>query len=114
MSESPLKTYIQKAKSIPIALYLLVMTNIILFIGLVYKELTVFYMLGSLIFVIMMITTIGCATKMWNNPTEIISENVKLRIEEGSLKLKEVLYSIDLKQNNSSSVSTLVTVITFK
>ena len=81
MSENPLKPYIQKAKAVPFPFYILVLINFVLFAGLVCKELTIFYMFGTLVFAIMLITAIGCATNMWNNPTEMISENVKLRIE---------------------------------
>ena len=110
MSENPLKPYIQKAKAVPFPFYILVLINFVLFAGLVCKELTIFYMFGTLVFAIMLITAIGCATNMWNNPTEMISENVKLRIEGSAEKIKTILQSIDRKQNDSSSLNTLVSV----
>ena len=67
-------------------------------------------MFGTLVFAIMLITAIGCATNMWNNPTEMISENVKLRIEGSAEKIKTILQSIDRKQNDSCSLNTLVSV----
>lgn len=60
----------------------MVIINIVFVIGFIFKELTVLYMLGSLIFVIMLVATIGKATEMWENPKDLISENIVTRIQE--------------------------------
>ena len=59
---------IKTARSLPSALYHLVIINIILFIGLVIKELTLLYLLGSLVFVVMLILAISKATNIWIVP----------------------------------------------
>lgn len=59
---------IKTARSLPSALYHLVIINIILFIGLVIKELTLLYLLGSLVFVVMLILAISKATNIWTVP----------------------------------------------
>ena len=61
------------AKTLPAALYHLAMINAILVIGLLVKELTLLYLIGSLAFVVMLILTVTKACNLWTVPDELIS-----------------------------------------
>ena len=80
MANSSLKDIIQTAKSIPPALYHLILLNIVMFIGFVIKDLTVLYLFGSLAFVTLLIAAIGKISGLWQTPSELISENVHTRM----------------------------------
>ena len=77
-----LEEVIKSAKSLPTALYHLVLINLILFVGLVIKEFTLLYLFGSLVFILMLIFTVSKACNIWNVPDELISEEVRDRLNE--------------------------------
>lgn len=69
-------------KTLPLNLYQLALINLILFVGLVVKELTLLYMLGSLVFVIMVLSLLCTLTGAMESPTFLISEEVSYRLNE--------------------------------
>lgn len=77
-----IKDFIAKAKSIPLALYHLVLINIIMVIGFICKDLTVLYMAGSFLFVALLLVVLGKATGQWESPKQLVSENVQARLTE--------------------------------
>ena len=81
-NNSPVKEYVEKAKSIPPAVYHLVLINVIMVIGFVIQELTVMYMVGTLMMVTLLVAAVGRVSQMWDTPDQLISSNVRDRLEE--------------------------------
>lgn len=101
---------IKTAKSLPSALYHLVLINIILFIGLVWKELTLLYLVGSLVFVVLLILAVSKATNVWTVPDELISQEVVDRLNEINEEWKGWIRYMEIKSEASSAISRVITV----
>ncbi len=78
--QTSLKTLISNAKTIPLALYCLALINIVLFIGIVIRELSVIYLIGSFVYITLLITLISMSFNLFNIPTEFFGQNVKFSL----------------------------------
>lgn len=81
MANNKVKEYVEIAKSIPPAIYHLTVINLVMFIGFVIKDLTVLYMVGTLVFIALLLTCISKASGLCDTPTELISQNVRDRFD---------------------------------
>lgn len=109
-SNNKVKEYVEVAKSIPPAIYHLVIINIIMFIGFVIQELTVMYMVGTLLMITLLVAAVGKVSQMWDTPDELISPNVRDRFEEIRNDFHNFVKLLDVKELESSSVNTIITV----
>lgn len=73
MSNNNVKEVVIKARSVPPAIYHLGLINLVMFIGFVINELTLIYMLGSLLLVIMVVAALGKVSGFWETPSQLIS-----------------------------------------
>jgi len=64
---------VQKIKSVPSAVYILLAINLIMVVGFVIQDLTVIYTLGLLVFITGLITAIGNVTGFWKVPIRLVS-----------------------------------------
>lgn len=105
-----IENIIQTAKSLPIALYHLVLINIILFVGLVIKELTLLYLFGSLVFMILLILAVSKATNLWVVPDQLISQEVTDRLNEMNEEWKGWIKYMEIRTEATSAISRVITV----
>ena len=110
MSDNKVKDMVVKARSVPPAIYHLVLLNLAMFIGFVINELTVIYMVGSLMLVVMLVAAIGKASGMWETPSDLISENVHHRLQELRADFQNLVKYLDVKELESTSVNTIILV----
>ena len=68
MSNNTVKEYVEVAKSIPPAIYHLVIINLVMIIGFVVKDLTVLYMVGTLVLMTLLVAALGKISQMWESP----------------------------------------------
>ena len=111
MSNNTVKEYIEKAKSIPPAIYNFAALNIVMFIGFVIKDLTVLYMVGTLVLITLLVAALGKVSQMWESPDELISQNVQDRFKEIQNDFHNFVKLLDVKELESSSVNTIITVL---
>ena len=110
MSNNKVKEYVEMAKSIPPAIYHLAIINVVMFIGFVIKDLTVLYMVGTLVFITLLVAALGKVSQMWESPDELISENVRDRLKTIQDDFHNFVKLLDVKELESSSVNTIITV----
>lgn len=72
---------IQKAKSVPIQAYLLIVLNIIMLHAFVCQELPLPYVLGMVVLTVLLVTAFGKFTNFWPTPTHIIDESIERRVK---------------------------------
>lgn len=72
---------IQKAKSVPIQAYLLLVLNIIMLHAFVCQELPLPYVLGMVAFTVLLVTAVGKLTNFWPTPTHLIDESIERRVK---------------------------------
>lgn len=76
-----LKEVLQKAKSVPLSAYLLILLNVIMLTGFVCHELPLSYVVGMVLFTVLLVTAVGKLTNFWPVPNQIISESLENRVK---------------------------------
>ncbi len=94
----------------PVAVYQLAAMNFILFVGLVIRDLSVAYIIGSFVFVTLLTVVIASNFKLFPVPTCLLTENIKYSLSELNNKATSMLDKLSVAQLGSETINTIVTV----
>lgn len=67
-SDNKVKQIVTHAKTIPIAVYQLLFLNFVLFVGLVCRSFSLIYTVGTFVFVVLFLVSVGRLTRTFNAP----------------------------------------------
>lgn len=112
VNKKNIKQLITNAKSIPVALYQLVVINFVIFVGTVLRDFTILYISSCFVIVLASILLIA---KLFNLPTpsRIVSDNVEQRVIELRDKVTNQLQIISLESGGCVPLSKFVNVTNF-
>lgn len=105
-----MKTAIKHARTIPVAVYQLLFFNIILFIGLVIRDLSVLYLLGTLVYLTLLVAILSWTFGFIKVPDEIISLNVKYNVKEFESQIQSWVQYMAIEKMGKGAVNFVITV----
>ena len=74
-SNNAVNGIVAKAKSVPVAAYLLVALNILMFVGLVWQDLPLHYFIGMGLFAALLVAAVGQITGFWQVPSKLLGDS---------------------------------------
>lgn len=107
---SKLGELVSNAKTIPAAVYHILFINLVLFVGLVLRDLSLLYILGCLAYVLGVVAIFSKVVDLWELPSELVSKSVRESVDENWQKLTSAVDRLTVSKLGEDMTSTVVAV----